>query len=1086
MKKSSYSFWFRAFTLRERKQIIDNSLQLNNTFNNTLAEERLLAWRQQLPFNEQSYFQSRLELDGLDLEMFTYILGQTEESIDLSNKLTECYSKSYSIETLYSKYYKAPNQLYKNPRSFIGFLKLVQPLIDSAYDNLEKQVKQLNYFNSQLPFNSETVVDILGTNLPGKLFEIISPTLVLELNIARLKGILTGATPKERYLSFEEHISKPDIAIKILQEYPVMARLVDNCLEQWVSFSLKFLNDLCEDWNDMQVMFNNGSSLGNLKRINPTGSDSHRGGQTVLLVYFESGTIIVYKPRNLGIDIHFQSILGWINNKKIGVEFKRISILSGKNHGWEEYIVNSTCTSHLELSRFYERQGAYLALLFSLEATDFHFENVIAAGEHPYLIDLEALFHPRLHNKITTDSIAEKSFSVMSNSVLRVGLLPRRVSDEANINSIDLSGLGAFPGQLASGVAYWSQVGTDEMHKSFKTLTVPRGHNRPLLNNKDVNTLEFSENIITGFKNMYEFLLQNREEFLSDTGPLHNLLKDEIRVVVRPTRSYGLIRRKSYHPDVLRNALDRDKLLDLLWVSVPKSPRLSSVISFEQNDLNVSDIPLFTSRVNSRNLWSSQGDLLKDFFDESGIESVKKRLRSFNAQDMAQQIWFIKSSLATLVESDHSSHKPFQSSPKEATQGSSEMMIGHACLIGDRLHELAKINNDKAIWFGISHLNRQNWTIHPSGLDLYNGVSGIALFLAYLGKITKNSKYSMLAQAATNTMIGELQKDQLINMPIGAFNGVGSLIYTLSHLSKIWNQPDYNLQAEKIIFDKLILNINKDTHLDIIGGVSGCILAILSCYRQSGSLDVLQVAIQCGDYLIQQSEQQDIGIAWNIPIDSTAPLLGFGHGNTGIVYALSELAHVSGECRFNVAVQQGIQYEDSLFSLKAGNWPDLRVIKPGLPIESSKNKYMTAWCHGAPGIILARMYMNKFHKNNLPHYITDTTLNAALDTTLRHGLGQSHCLCHGDLGNIEAISFAATYLGASWKEHETEMKSIIATSINSDGWNCGVPLDIETPGLMTGLAGIGFGFLRLAKPDEVPSVLLLRPASACIRGHKGV
>jgi lantibiotic modifying enzyme len=32
---------------------------------------------------------------------------------------------------------------------------------------------------------------------------------------------------------------------------------------------------------------------------------------------------------------------------------------------------------------------------------------------------------------------------------------------------------------------------------------------------------------------------------------------------------------------------------------------------------------------------------------------------------------------------------------------------------------------------------------------------------------------------------------------------------------------------------------------------------------------------------------------------------------------------------------------------------------------------------------------------------------------------------------------------------------------------------VDTPGFLTGLAGIGYGLLRLALPDRVPSALLL-------------
>jgi lantibiotic modifying enzyme len=41
-----------------------------------------------------------------------------------------------------------------------------------------------------------------------------------------------------------------------------------------------------------------------------------------------------------------------------------------------------------------------------------------------------------------------------------------------------------------------------------------------------------------------------------------------------------------------------------------------------------------------------------------------------------------------------------------------------------------------------------------------------------------------------------------------------------------------------------------------------------------------------------------------------------------------------------------------------------------------------------------------------------------------------------------------------------------------------MPLNIHTPGLMFGLAGIGYGLLRLAEPDSVPVVPTLRCLAA--------
>ena len=64
---------------------------------------------------------------------------------------------------------------------------------------------------------------------------------------------------------------------------------------------------------------------------------------------------------------------------------------------------------------------------------------------------------------------------------------------------------------------------------------------------------------------------------------------------------------------------------------------------------------------------------------------------------------------------------------------------------------------------------------------------------------------------------------------------------------------------------------------------------------------------------------------------------------------------------------------------------------------------MTAWCHGAPGIGLARL-------RSLPH-LDDATSRAeigtALATTLAEGFGRNHSLCHGDLGNLDFVVQAA-------------------------------------------------------------------------------
>ena len=133
---------------------------------------------------------------------------------------------------------------------------------------------------------------------------------------------------------------------------------------------------------------------------------------------------------------------------------------------------------------------------------------------------------------------------------------------------------------------------------------------------------------------------------------------------------------------------------------------------------------------------------------------------------------------------------------------------------------------------------------------------------------------------------------------------------------------------------------------------------------------------------------------------------------------------------------------------------------------------MIAWCHGAPGVGLGRLASLSHCDDPIIRLEIDT----ALDATLKRGFGLNHSLCHGDLGNADLLVEAAVKLDSEfWRERVRSLAGVILESINSNGWLCGVPRGVETPGLMTGLAGIGYGLLRLAEPESVPSVLVLAP-----------
>ncbi|MGH3858012.1 ABC transporter permease subunit, partial [Actinokineospora sp.] len=53
--------------------------------------------------------------------------------------------------------------------------------------------------------------------------------------------------------------------------------------------------------------------------------------------------------------------------------------------------------------------------------------------------------------------------------------------------------------------------------------------------------------------------------------------------------------------------------------------------------------------------------------------------------------------------------------------------------------------------------------------------------------------------------------------------------------------------------------------------------------------------------------------------------------------------------------------------------------------------------------------------------------------------------------------------------------AVLLDALDRHGPLCGTPGAVSTPGLLSGMAGIGYSLLRLGLPDRVPSVLLLQP-----------
>jgi type 2 lantibiotic biosynthesis protein LanM len=743
--------WHQATTLAERIPSLPiPESEMMKGIDSSQATRRLERWRSQTPFSNDQYFNQRLEVDGLTEEKLLYLLGEPVEA--LHHRLPNDPSWLAELLTSLSQVNGEQSATVerKKANDVSGFLEIISPVVERRQAQLQEKLSSMIGDRTDLPFTIAALQPHLRAQLFMQLLRIINRTMVLELNVARMQGNLTGETPEDRFVSFLERIRVPEHRLALLEEYPVLARMIITCLNNWVTFNVEFIEHLVKDWQEIKELFSPDADPGTLTEIKGGAGDSHRQGRAVIVAKFSSGFQLVYKPRSLAVDIHFQNLLTWLNQHGDHPPFRTLKILNRDTHGWAEFVKAQDCSSEEGIGRFYQRQGGYLALLYALQAVDFHFENLIASDEHPVLIDLESLFHQQSAEFESTqsDQIAWDHFN---RSVLRVGLLPQRIWFNADYEGIDVSGLGGTAGQLSpQPVPYWESTGTDLMHIARKRMEVPGGQNRPTLQGGEINLLNYSEALVEGFASVYHTLLRNRAELLAEDGPLASFGDVEVRVILRPTKVYAQLLSEGYHPNMLRNALDRDRFFDRLWVDIERQPKLASVYPAERRDLQGGDIPMFTTGPDSRDLFDSTGERIADFFPQTGMNLVRQRVEELSEEDFAKQEWFIRGSLTSLsIGTEYAKQRSYKLQ-EPRSQADRERLLAAARQVGDRLGNLALRGEDDASWLGVTLINDRNWSLMPLGIDLYSGLAGIILYLAYLGKLTQEQQYDVLAQAATS------------------------------------------------------------------------------------------------------------------------------------------------------------------------------------------------------------------------------------------------------------------------------------------------------------------------------------------------
>ena len=447
-------------------------------------------------------------------------------------------------------------------------------------------------------------------------------------------------------------------------------------------------------------------------------------------------------------------------------------------------------------------------------------------------------------------------------------------------------------------------------------------------------------------------------------------------------------------------------------------------------------------------------------------------------------------------------------------------LLAEAVRIGDHLCAEVFWHGGRCNWMGRdpgdgSALGRAQAKVTALGFDVYQGSAGPGLFLAELSTVTGERRHRGTAAAALQHSLDAieagieagleagitawLERDR-IERTAGGAGGVvsgalpGFLAGPLGALAAA-------LRGGRLIDDERLTSRSRvllatvlggvgerldaerlgTPRLDLLGGVAGVVVGLLELAPALPGASCLEIADRLGSELISTAETQ--GEIWSWPnrlVSGVAPdrppLAGLSHGAAGIALALLELHRATGDARLLEAARGALAYEQTLFDPAERNWLDLRPPPTG---EAGPGpRFSVAWCHGAPGIALARLRAVAVDPERRSRHQEQATI--ALERTrseaeLRSVELLDSSLCHGLGGLLDVLLCGADALDEPGLEAAAREAATVALASNRRrGWPSGVPSGAPNPSLFLGEAGVGHVLLRLATSgDERPPSLLL-------------
>ncbi|MFL5693001.1 MAG: type 2 lanthipeptide synthetase LanM, partial [Ktedonobacteraceae bacterium] len=838
-----------ASTISER--LCHGLLSEEISTNDEDVQDRLTTWCQISSGGDWQAFGKRLALEGLDEENVKRILGTVcwHEDMPLPPWIETIQEVLRVVEETDCP---ATSMLFLDTQKPLPFEDLLAPFVVVAQQRIQHLAGAAYY---QFADAAHLAMQ------RSLLYTLVAPS------VEALRNEFTGMYVQEQddirlYQQFVRYMRRGGLAA-FFQKYNVLTRQLATITDLWVETIIELLQRLADDFSLMERTFAGEKPLGQVTMVQPFLSDPYAGRRSVMALTFASGRKLVYKPKDIGMEEAYYHVLDWCNKQGALLPFRVLTVLNRSDYGWVEFVEREPCRDLPEGQRYYLRAGMLLCLVYVLAGRDCYYENIVACGEHPVLVDLTRLMNPRPH--LGGSAIEENTYSVLHTGLLSGWQIRTRPMGRSA--SYDISGLGDVGAELTLP----SQQKTHPAPRAYGALKHGKRINIPLLDDTPLRLDEHVEEVVKGFQQMYSFLLQQRAVLLVPASPLRKLAYQQVRFCCRASWVYQETLQKLNKSTYLCNGADRSIQLERIGRSIlPLESQTRGkgdpllwwpVYSAERQALEQGNIPYFTARGYSDALTLGPGKESVACLQGPSFDQVIANFNMLSKEDRQRQVGYIRRALLTpipvsVLPKAKGTARNLEAVINGTSVMTTELLLAHAVNIAEGIARQAiSLSDGSVTWLSPQYLPRdERYQLRPIRSSLFDGSCGVALFLAAMARITAELDYRELALKAIQPLQAVLRacsQGTASIMGIGGAIGIGSVVYALTRISQLLGEPSLLEDAQHAACLISTEDIASDTALDVIAGSAGTILGLLALYEVAPRQAILDRAAMCGQHLLR-------------------------------------------------------------------------------------------------------------------------------------------------------------------------------------------------------------------------------------------